>query len=288
MGPGAWRDVFEGLPVAATLVDARGRVLAANREARRLAGRLPAGRPPCCEYWGCGVEAGRCPLRRALRTGRTIRHARVRARGPHGERTTVERISVLGRGPRRRAVVVTGPATAFFRRLGRLRREASTDALTAVLNRRRFDALTDRAARGERRAGPRAFVMMDVDGLKGVNDLFGHAAGDRLLRRLGAILGAHVRRTDVAGRVGGDEFAVYCPDTPPALARALVRRLRGAIVADNAAHPREPALSVQFGLACSATARGGDLRERADAELYRRKRRVKRLAALRARRLQTR
>lgn len=269
------RSVFERLPVAATLTDARGRVLEANAEARRLAGEAPAtaAGQTCRAYWGCRVSTAHCPLKRALRTGRTVHHARVRTGGHEGERTVVERVSVLKTPGGRRAVVVTGLATAFFRRLQRLRRDARTDLLTSVLNRGRFDELIARALRGERRDGPRAFVMMDIDGLKIVNDRFGHAAGDRLLRRLGRVLSENTRRTDLVGRVGGDEFAIFCPDTSRARAEGLVRRLRRAVAADNAENPREPRLSVQFGQAFARGARLVDLREKADADLYRRKRR---------------
>lgn len=268
---------FEGLPVAATVTDGRGRIVAVNREARRLAGPLPrAGEVLTCrEYWGCHLPSAHCPLRRAVRTGRTVRHALVRAVGAHGPITLVERVSPLrlpggGRG----AVLVTGPATSFFRRIRRLRDAAHLDALTTLLNRRRFDELTRRALFEDRRRGRGAFVMADVDGLKKVNDRFGHAAGDRHLRRLGRILSAGMRHGDVVGRVGGDEFAAYCPDTSPAQARELVRRLRRAIAADNTVNPRLPPLSASFGLAFSRPGRNEDLRERADASLRAQKLRV--------------
>jgi diguanylate cyclase (GGDEF)-like protein/PAS domain S-box-containing protein len=271
------RAVFERLPVAATVTDSSGRILEANAEARRLAGAAPdvVSGQSCRGYWRCRVSKAHCPLGRALATGRTVYHARVRTMGPDGERTVVERVSTLKLpGGGRRAIVVTGAATAFFRRLQRLRRDASTDLLTSVLNRGRFDELIARALKYERRNGPRAFIMMDIDGLKIVNDRFGHGAGDRLLRRLGRVLSENTRRSDLVGRVGGDEFAIFCSDTSHALALGLVRRLRRAIAADNAQNPREPRLSVQFGQAFSRGHSTVDLRARADADLYRRKRQV--------------
>lgn len=270
------RAAFAHLPVAATLTDGDGRVLAVNREAERLSERL-VGRPgalTCRDFWHCRTHRLHCPLRRAFETGRPVYHARMRTEGPDGPRTVIERVSTWDEpGLGRRAVVVTGPATSFFRRMRRLRLEATTDFLTSVLNRRRFDALTARAERGERRRGRRnAFLMLDIDGFKGINDRWGHAAGDRVLRRLGLLLSAHIRRGDLVGRVGGDEFAIFCPDTTPARAQGLVKRLQRAIAEDNRRREREPALSVQFGLACSDARRRGGLRERADAQLYRRKR----------------
>ena len=275
------RTIFERLPVAATLTDARGRVLDVNREALALTGRRPnvgAGQT-CRAYWDCRITQAHCPLQRALATGRTVYHARVRSDSTNGERTSIERISTFRLpGVGRRALIVTGPATTYFRRLRRLRQDASLDHLTAVCNRGRFDALTSRARRNERRGRTSAFLMMDVDGLKLVNDRFGHAAGDRLLQRMGTVLSENTQRGDIVGRVGGDEFAIYCPDSSPLHARNLVGRLRRAITESNTRHPLEARLSVEFGVACSTGRRTQDLRKQADAALYRRKRRAKRTA----------
>ncbi|MDX6767971.1 MAG: diguanylate cyclase [Elusimicrobiota bacterium] len=270
---------FEHLPVAATVTTARGRIRAVNLEARRLAGPwpVPGGARTCREYWGCRVAEKDCPLRRSVATGRVIRHALVHAVGSRGEETLVERVAPLPLpGGARGAVLVTGPATAFFRRIRRLRREAHLDPLTGLLNRRRFDALCARALAGQRRRDRGAFLMLDVDDLKAVNDSRGHAAGDRLLKRLGLILSANTRRGDIVGRVGGDEFAAFCPDTSPSQARELVRRLQRAMAADNAADPSRPRLSAQFGVAMSRPGNTSRLRALADARLRENKRRLHR------------
>lgn len=276
--PRAPACAFEELPVAATVTDAEGRILSLNREARRLGGARSRadGAMTCRAYWGCKLAESACPMKRALATGRPVRHALVRAERDGRPVTFVERVSPLrlpggGRG----AALVTGPATAYFRRMNRLRRQAHLDALTTLLNRRRFDDLVSHALAGERRRGARgAFLMWDVDGLKAVNDRRGHAAGDRLLRRLGLLLAANTRRGDIVGRVGGDEFAAYCPDASPRQARELARRIRLAMDADNAANPRAPRLSAQCGLAISRPGRRADLRAEADARLRERKRRL--------------
>jgi diguanylate cyclase (GGDEF)-like protein len=260
-------SAFERLPVAATVVDERGRLLRANAEARRLAGRPRAGET-CREFWRCRLEPERCPLTRALR-GRPVRRAKVSLGRPGG--CAIERIKVYRDGlGRRRAVIVTGPAAAYFKRQRELRREADFDALTRVHNRRSFDVLTERALRGERRRSRAAFMMIDIDGLKAVNDLHGHAAGDALIARLGAVLAASARRGDLVGRVGGDEFAVYCPGAARADALAVARRIARGIREDNEAHRGHPRLSAQVGLACATGARRrARLRRSADAALGR-------------------
>ena len=90
-----------------------------------------------------------------------------------------------------------------------LRGLADVDGLTGIHNRRRFDYELDRAiAHSARYGSSLALILIDVDGLKPVNDTLGHLAGDDLLCGVAAALGERLRRTDVLARIGGDEFAV--------------------------------------------------------------------------------
>ncbi|HVW31625.1 MAG TPA: GGDEF domain-containing protein, partial [Acidimicrobiia bacterium] len=100
-------------------------------------------------------------------------------------------------------------ARAARRALDRLQEAACVDALTGVQNRRSFEADVRRElGRVSRHGGTFSLVMLDLDGLKAVNDTLGHTAGDARLRALGRALTATTRREDTAYRVGGDEFAV--------------------------------------------------------------------------------
>ena len=103
--------------------------------------------------------------------------------------------------------------------LGEVRRQyrktrilAMSDNLTGLANRTQFHQRLDEAIAGAQRSDDHVgLVMLDLDGFKAINDLGGHAAGDRLLRRVAAALGSATRRNEVACRLGGDEFAVVAP-----------------------------------------------------------------------------
>lgn len=111
-----------------------------------------------------------------------------------------------------------------------LERASVTDALTGLANRRGFSAaaataLLDCGRRGE----GAAVVMFDLDRFKNINDGHGHAAGDAVLQATAGALRRHVRASDVAGRLGGEEFALLCPGATTAQAAALAERVRDEI-----------------------------------------------------------
>ena len=86
---------------------------------------------------------------------------------------------------------------------------ASTDSLTGLLTRRQADILLDYMAARARRSGyPLGFIMIDLDGFKSVNDMYGHQAGDAVLKHVGSIIKDRLRTSDIAARYGGEEFLV--------------------------------------------------------------------------------
>lgn len=89
----------------------------------------------------------------------------------------------------------------------------TTDGLTQLMNRRAFEeALAREIGRASRFDRPLCVCLLDVDRFKSINDTYGHLAGDAILRQLGALLRTNLRRDDIAGRLGGEEFGIILPE----------------------------------------------------------------------------
>lgn len=157
-----------------------------------------------------------------------------------------------------------------------LREQASTDALTGLANRRHFmQSLEGELERVRRRNTLRACVLMlDLDHFKRVNDQYGHAAGDSLLRHFADLLRDELRGTDTAGRLGGEEFAVILPGSGMEDARLWAQRLCEAVSARPLAWgARHIHATVSVGVAIVSPDDGAAdaALSRADAALYRAK-----------------
>lgn len=112
------------------------------------------------------------------------------------------------------------------RQADELRRLSMTDALTGLSNRHAFHVrLRDEWRRSRRYRAPLALLLIDVDGLKQVNDQEGHQTGDRVLREVAGAIRHTLRGTDIGARWGGDEFAIIAPNTGRSAADRLGRRL---------------------------------------------------------------
>lgn len=116
------------------------------------------------------------------------------------------------------------------RREAELAHHAHHDALTGLFNRRRFqEELDNRLAQVRRYGDHGALLLLDVDGLKAVNDTFGHQAGDALLASLAQLLKDQLREVDIIARLGGDEFAVLFHTPNIEQAQAVAERLLNAV-----------------------------------------------------------
>lgn len=127
-------------------------------------------------------------------------------------------------------VVVAGLTRALRRALDQERRLARVDPLTGALNSRSFVELAEREiARARRNGQPLTIAYVDLDGFKSVNDTFGHAAGDDVLKAVSDVLRTGTRPVDVVGRLGGDEFALLFPDTDAVAATNPLNRVRASV-----------------------------------------------------------
>lgn len=128
---------------------------------------------------------------------------------------------------------------------------ARTDPLTGLANRRHYVAELDRELERVRRDGrPLTIVVCDLDRFKGVNDTYGHLAGDRVLHLVSEVLTEHSRAIDLPARTGGEEFALVLPDTTVGEGMVVAERLRRAIEQRSA--ERGPAVTLSLGVACTA------------------------------------
>jgi diguanylate cyclase (GGDEF)-like protein len=157
---------------------------------------------------------------------------------------------------------------------------AITDPLTGLYNRRGFMLLAEQQwTLLQRVKTPFVLLYIDLDKFKAINDTFGHKEGDLLLQSVAALLRDCFRKSDIIGRMGGDEFAVAAADTDPSSAVVIERRLAEAVAQKNekTTKPYRVALSAGV-LACDNTMEAlslEDLLAKADALLYEQKRKNK-------------
>ncbi|HWT30169.1 MAG TPA: EAL domain-containing protein [Propylenella sp.] len=228
---GLFRTAFSYAPIGMALADAAGRVVIANDALCRLTGRtadelgmrtvaeivLPEDRHE--------LDGDRA---RRLSNGEVASYeATVRLRRADGGVVWVAMTASRDGPPEPATYIYQFQDISERRQLEvRLQYLVDHDLLTGVFNRRRFDQELARQIERQQRFGELAAVlMMDLDGFKGVNDQYGHAVGDELLRGLAATLRQRTRETDVLARLGGDEFVLLLPGADRASAEVVAAEL---------------------------------------------------------------
>jgi diguanylate cyclase (GGDEF)-like protein len=156
-----------------------------------------------------------------------------------------------------------------------LQRLATTDSLTGLPNRRHFmEQLEYELARIKRFGKPASLLMLDLDHFKRVNDTYGHAAGDAVLRHFAELAQTSLREIDLIGRLGGEEFGVLLPGTTQPGAIELAERLREAVAAAPVmAGEHQIPVTVSIGIAefDPTDPHPDDILARADVALYKAK-----------------
>lgn len=155
----------------------------------------------------------------------------------------------------------------------RAHQRSTVDPLTTLLNRAGFERLsTDEFIRAQRYGHPISLLYIDVDDFKAVNDERGHAAGDELLRRIGHVLRGGLRRSDLAGRLGGDEFLVLLSETGSHGAAEAAREIHTNLIVMARRHDYPVTFSIGVVSYATPTVEFHEAVRRADQLMYEAKR----------------
>ena len=162
--------------------------------------------------------------------------------------------------------------TDLIRNAEQLEKLATIDAMTNLFNRRHFLALAEAEwGRCRRHHRPLSMLMIDIDHFKTVNDRYGHAVGDEAIVSIASACRESTRGEDLAGRLGGEEFAVLLPETDQAQAMTLAERIRERVANHSlTAHKARFSVTISIGVAAAAASMSGlgALLGAADQALY--------------------
>ncbi|MCA9541284.1 MAG: GGDEF domain-containing protein, partial [Myxococcales bacterium] len=154
-----------------------------------------------------------------------------------------------------------------------IREMATTDGLTGLANHRTFQqAFDNMLSRADRRGDPLAFILIDIDHFKKLNDNYGHPFGDEVLRGVARVLASAVRKVDLAARYGGEEFGVILEGSDREGARQMAERIRAEVEALTFQHESKGEVRVTLSLGVAAFPGDGSEKEKlianADLALY--------------------
>jgi diguanylate cyclase (GGDEF)-like protein len=153
-----------------------------------------------------------------------------------------------------------------------LKQISITDELTGLRNRRYiFERLDEEFERARRSGHPLSLIMLDIDHFKRINDTYGHLFGDLVLQATAARIKLSLRKHDLVGRIGGEEFLVICPDSSNADTLVVAERIRAVVndaVISNEVHEIQVALSAGVTDLKDADRSFEKLFSRADSALY--------------------
>lgn len=240
--------ILECLPVGIVVTDAEDRVVMANAAARSM----------LASEYRIGIGHKFClPPRGEIKCNQ--RHVRVSRRVADDNGMTLN-------------IFVLEDVTSLAKELKRLQHQCMSDELTDLYNRRGFSSVSKHFVDSARRQGRKLLLIFaDLDGLKKINDTFGHSQGDLAIKDVANILRTSMRTSDVLARVGGDEFVILTTVAQGDEADSVVNRLKSNIAAFNNDNARPYILSVSFGTVEIDPESDIDLMEhlkRADCRMY--------------------
>lgn len=279
-----YRTLFETVPQGVIYHDLAGRITSANPAAQRILGLTLAqlqGRDSTDPHWQAVHEDGspmpghEHPAMVALRTGQAVHDVvmRVNAQGRDQVWLLVGAVPLFKDGQLDCVYATFEDITSRIRMEHELERLALTDELTGVASRRatltRLQAEFERLRRHPGRAC--TLLALDLDHFKQVNDSYGHAAGDAVLRHVARVAASTVRASDLLGRTGGEEFLVILPETSCDEALQFAERLCrqvGASAATFEGHTIQVSLSIGVAQILPDDPLADTALQRADRALY--------------------
>jgi len=166
---------------------------------------------------------------------------------------------------------LAGSSIGNIKMFERMQRQATTDGLTGLANHKTFyDILEKELWRYRRYGGQISLIMVDIDNLKKINDVYGHRVGDKVIKEISGKIKTCIRQIDTAARYGGDEFAVILPNTSLAEATVVAERMVDVVSSSPMTWEKEQiALSISAGLGqYEADISPEDITSRSDQALY--------------------
>ncbi len=279
-----FKNLLENLPTAVVVHHKDGSVEYGNPAAKRLLGMSQADNAvPLNHHWRLldederVLEADQFPVAQVIETGLPIRDATMGIDHPNHDSPTwvkVDAFAMPGDSDDTPQIVVAFTDITERKTLqDKLSLQASTDELTGLFNRRHcMEELETEFARALRFEQDLSVIMLDLDHFKQINDSHGHAVGDQVLRVVGDRLRQMMRKTDVAARLGGEEFVMLLPHIDEEKALEAAERLRQEFQAIKLPLPSGATVSwtVSIGIATlhQSDITPGDLMRRADEALY--------------------
>ncbi len=281
-----FKSLLENLPTAVVVHHNDTSIEYGNPTANRLLGLPPPtakGRASLNQNWRLLDEDGKplnteqFPVNRVLHSGRPLRDATMGVERPHQKSPTwvkVDAFPMPSEDARATQVVVAFTDITDRKAMqDELILQARTDGLTGLFNRRHFMAELDQEfARASRFKHSLSLVMLDLDFFKRINDTQGHPVGDQVLRLVGDICQQLLRKTDIAARMGGEEFALILPQIDAAQALDAAERLRTSLAAQKLPLPSGVILSWTASMGVATLHESDitpvDLMRRADEALY--------------------
>ena len=263
------KTILEKIPTGIMIVDpATHTIVDINRVAASWVGAAQADIiGTVCHKYVCPAECGQCPV---TDLGQAVDNAeRLLLTADGTSRPVIKTVATVMLNGREHLLESLIDIAERKRAEEQLKYLSTHDTLTGLYNRCYFEE--EQARLEHSRHYPVSAIMVDVDGLKTVNDEFGHAAGDELLRRAAAVLSASFRPEDVVARIGGDEFSVLLSSTDEVCAGQAYERIRENVAKSNSAGGK---LVLRLSIGTATAAESSDLAQalkESDDQMYRNK-----------------